>query len=442
MPAAATAPRLAIRGGSPLRTTPFPAYNPIGTEEKSAVQRVLDSGILSRYLGCWHDHFYGGSEVRALEEEWARFVGAKHAMAVNSATSGLYAAVGACGIEPGEEMIVSPYTMSASATAALVWNAVPVFADIEPTMFCLDPAAIERAITPRTKVIMVVDIFGLPYDAEAINAIARRHGLKVIEDTAQAPGALYRGRHAGTLGDLGVYSLNYHKHIHCGEGGVVVTDDDELAERVRLIRNHAEAVVGAKGTHDLRNLIGFNFRMTEIEAAVARCQLRKLPGLLKARQENCAYLAERIGAIPAISAQPLREDCTHAYYVQPFLFDAQRAGVGLRPFIDAVRAELPPAAQREAEGVLVGAGYVQPLYLQPLYQQRTAYGSKGCPWNAPWYDGQVSYEKGICPICEHLYDSGLFFHGYIYPPLERADLDDVAAAFEKVWNHRNELANS
>ncbi|MCP4706586.1 MAG: DegT/DnrJ/EryC1/StrS family aminotransferase, partial [candidate division Zixibacteria bacterium] len=208
--------KLAINGGSKVREKLFPAYKVIGEEEKEAVAKVLDTGMLSRYLGCWHDDFYGGEQVRALETEWAEYFGSKHAIAVNSCTSGLYCAVGAAGIEMGDEVIVSPYTMSASATAALIYNAVPVFADIEEDYFCLDVNSIEERITERTRAIIVVDIFGLPYDVEQINALAQKHDLVVIEDCAQAPGAKYKDKFAGTLGDIGIYSLNYHKHIHSG----------------------------------------------------------------------------------------------------------------------------------------------------------------------------------------------------------------------------------
>jgi len=262
-------------GGERVRKEKFPAYRPIGKEEEDAALRVIRSGVLSKYLGSWHEDFYGGPEVRALESEWAAYFNVKHAIAVNSATSALYCAVGAVGIGPGDEVIVSPYTMSASATAALIYNAIPVFADIEEDYFCLSPESVEKRITERTKAIIVVDIFGQPYDADRINAIAKTHGLYVIEDSAQAPGAKYKGKWAGTLGDIGIISLNYHKHIQTGEGGILVTDNDELAEKLRLIRNHAEAVVEAKGFSTLVNMIGFNYRMTEIEAAIAREQFKK-----------------------------------------------------------------------------------------------------------------------------------------------------------------------
>src|SRR3989442_9749923 len=196
------------------------------------------------------------------------------------------------GSRQGEEVIVTPGTMPASATWVLVGNAIPVFADIENETFNLDPFAIEARITPLTRAIVVADIFGHPADLDGIMVVARRHGLRVIEDAAQAPGALHKGRYAGTVADIGVFSLNYHKHIHTGEGGVCVTDDPRLAERLQLIRNHAEAVVGDKGVTDLTNMIGFNFRMTEIGAAIGTEQLKKL----KVFADERAAAAERLSA--------------------------------------------------------------------------------------------------------------------------------------------------
>ncbi len=430
--------KLAINGGAKLRTTPFPAYNTIGTEEEAAALRVLRSGKLSTFLGTWHDDFFGGPEVRALEAEWASYFGVRHAISVNSATSGLYAAVGACGISPGDEVIVSAYTMSASATAALVYGAIPVFADIEEEFYCLDPRSIESKITPRTKAIIVVDIFGQPYDAPAINALAKKHGLFVIEDTAQAPGAMLGGQYAGTLGDIGVFSLNYHKHIHSGEGGIIVTDDDRLADRLRLIRNHAEAVLSARGVQErseLVNMVGYNYRMTEIEASIAREQLKKLPSLLEKRLENTAYLNEKLAQIPCLAPTKIREGSRHAFYVHPLQFDAGIAGMHRNRFIDAVKAELPPTLLREESQVLLSYGYVKPLYLQPLYQERIAFGREGYPFSL----SDVTYEKGLCPITESMHFERLVTHEFMRPGMERSDMDDVVAAFQKVWNHKEEL---
>ncbi len=432
--------KLAVHGGAPVRTRPFPAYKVVGEEEKTAAVRVLESGVLSRYLGCWDEDFYGGTEVRAFEEEWAARFGVKHAVAVNSCTSGLYAAVGAIGAGPGDEIIVPPYTMAATATAPLIYGAVPVFADIEPDCFCIDPAAVEAAITPRTRAIMAVDLFGQPYDADAVNAIADKHGLVVIEDAAQAAGALHRGRHAGALARIGVYSLNYHKHIHTGEGGLVVTDDDRLAERVRLIRNHAEAVVEDMGMTDLVNMVGFNYRLTELQAAIGRSLLPKLDCLVRERQDNCAFLAEKMAQIPALVPPAVRAGCTHVHYMHTWRFLEERAGVPRDRFLEAVRAELPPSQGREREGALISGGYVKPLYLQPLFQKRIAFGSGGYPFAKPWYAGEVRYDKGICPVVERMHERELFTHELMRPGMTRGDLADVADAFAKVWEHRSALA--
>jgi dTDP-4-amino-4,6-dideoxygalactose transaminase len=269
--------------------------------------------------------------------------------------------------------------------------------------------------------------------------LARKHNLIVIEDAAQAPGAMYNGKYAGALGHVGVFSLNYHKHIHCGEGGVVVTDDDTIADRVRLIRNHAESVVGDKHETNLVNMVGFNFRMTEVEAAIARCQLKKLKLLLEKRQKNCRYIADKLREIPAIVPPLVRDNCTHAYYVHPFKFKEEAAGVSRDSFIEAVRAELPASVLREDEGPLISCGYVKPLYLQPLYQKRIAYGSMGFPFSRPTYEGTVSYEKGICPVTERMYEKELFIHELMHSAMGQADMDDLVKAFFKVWESRGEL---
>jgi len=426
---------LAINGGNPVRTKPFPAYITVGEEEKKAVCDVIDSGCLSKYLGTWHEQFNGGVQVQALEEEWADYFNVKHAIAVNSATSGLYCAVGASGVEPEEEIIVSPYTMSASATAPLIYNAIPVFADIESDYYCLDPEDIERKVTNNTRAIIVVDIFGQPYNVDAINAIAKKHNLVVIEDAAQAPGGMLAGKPAGTFADIGVFSLNYHKHIHSGEGGMVVTNNDDLAEKCRLIRNHAEAVVGGKGYHNLNNMIGFNYRMTEIEASIARIQLNKLSALNSKRFKNVSYLEKRLSGISGISMPKVRKDGKHAYYVHACQFDSKVAGVGRDNFINALRTELPYHQLREQEGVKLGAGYVKPLYLQPMFQNKIAYGTRGYPFSK----SNISYDIGICPVTERMHFYELFTHEFILPCMQKSDIDDVVLAFEKVWENRNLL---
>lgn len=433
--------KLAINGGEKVCKTKFPAYKVIGEEEKKAVERVFESSIFSRFLGCWHEDFYGGPEVQALEKEWAESFNVKHAIAVNSATSALYCAVASIGIEPGEEIIVSPYTMCASATAPLIYNAIPIFADIEEDYFCLDPKSIEEKITDKTRAIIVVDIFGQPYDVDKINTLAKKHNLYVIEDCAQAPGVKYKEKYAGTLGDIGIYSLNYHKHIHCGEGGIIVTDNDTLAEKLRLVRNHAEAVLSGKSESyavaDLVNMLGFNYRMTEIGAAIAREQLKKLPQLISERQKNVEYLNKYLSKIPCLEVAKVRKNSEHAYYAHTIKFNQKIAGIHRNEFIKALQAELMPMELRETEGIKLNGGGVKPLYLQHMFQKKIAFGSKGHPWST--FNSNVNYSKGICPVVENMYENILIIHEYMRPGMTKEDLDEVVKAFEKVWENIEEL---
>lgn len=414
--------KLALLGGNPVREHQFPRYNPIGESEKRAVMNVMESTVLSDYLGTWSPEFYGGYRVQKLEREWEAHFNIKHAVSLNSATSALYAAVGAAGVGPGDEVLVSPYTMTASVTSVLLWNAIPVFVDILPDTFCLDPEAVRKAITPRTKAIVVVDLFGHPFDADEIMAIAKEHNLMVIEDAAQAYGAMYKDRPAGTLADIGVFSLNYHKTIHCGEGGICVTNSDDLADRLQLIRNHAEVVVKDKGVLNIVNMIGFNFRMGEIEAAIASEQLKKVNELVDVRIEQANYLTDNIKCLPGITPPVVRPGARHGYYSYVVKYDSSIVGVSRSRFVEALRAE----------GIPSGEGYVSPIYLQPIYQERIAFGSMGCPFTCSYYKGNVNYEEGICPVTERMYEREVITHALIYEGITHSDLDDIVAAYKKV----------
>lgn len=422
---------LAIHGGTPVRTRPFPAYITIGEEEKRAVQEVLDSTVLSQFLGTWSPEFYGGPRVRALEEKWARYFGVQHAVSMNSATSGLYAAVGAAGVGPGDEVIVSPYTMSASAAGPLLYNALPVFADIDPDTFCITADTIRQRLSPRTRAIIVVDLFGQPAVTPAILALAREHKLVVIEDAAQAPGARDGDRYAGTMADMGVFSLNYHKTIHTGEGGVVVTDNADFAERLQLIRNHAEVVVKAKGTRNLVNLLGFNYRMGEIEAAIASVQLDRLEGLVQARVEAAEYLARHLQALPGLKTPAVQPGIRHGYYLYALRYARPAGGASRHAVAEALRAE----------GIPVSEGYVEPIYLEPMYQQRLLFGSGGCPFTcgcAP-HGQEISYAEGLCPVTERMHREELLYTPLCHAGMQRQDLDDVVQAFAKVMTRQHEL---
>jgi len=431
--------KLAIFGGNPVRTDPFPSYDVIGDEEKKAVMSVLDSGILSRFLGAWHDDFYGGPQVQAFEQEWAEITGVGHAVSVNSNTSGLYAAVGAAGVGPGDEVIVSPYTMTASATAALIFQGVPVFADIDPDTYCISAETILPKITSRTKAIIVVHIFGQTADMEPIMELARQFDIIVIEDCAQVPFAKYKSKPAGSIGDMGVFSLNYHKHIHTGEGGMVTTNSDYFAERLQLIRNHAEAVVANKGVSDITNMIGFNFRLGEIEAAIGREQLKKGQGLIRQRQDNVHYLEEKLDGLDGLTMPFVNSGSDHVYYKHTMDYDTSVTGISRDLILRALRAELPVTRKRESEGSLITAGYVKPIYLEPMYQSKIAFGPNGYPFTSPLYKGKVNYSLGVCPNVERAHFERVILHELMRPGMSKSDLDDVAMAFHKVWGALPEL---
>lgn len=273
----------------------------IGAEEKAAVMRVLDSGVLSGFIA---GELHGGPEVNALEEEWAEYFGFKHAVAMNSATSCLIAACGSVGISNGGKVIVPPLTMSATATCMLPWGGIPDFQDIEPDYFCLNPEGLEffgpdsRYGSYGTAAIITVDIFGQSSNPDLLETKEIMGGIPIIQDASQRP-------IPGGFGDIVVYSLNYHKHIHCGEGGVACTNDDTYAHQLRLIRNHGEC---ASGWDQWPPMVGWNFRLTEIQAAIAQVQLKKLPAEIQRRQE----LAK---TIPNLA--PVRPGFEHAWYLFP-----------------------------------------------------------------------------------------------------------------------------
>jgi len=415
---------LALFGGKPIRKTPYPPHVTTGKEEIKAAIRVLKKGILSDFEGSNNQWFLGGPEVKAFEKEWAKYFNVKYAVSVNSATSGLMAAVGAAGIGPGDEVITTPWTMAATAIAVVVYNAIPVFCDIETDTFCMSPVSLESKITPRTKAIIPVHIYGHPAEMDEIMAIAKRHSLVVIEDAAQSPGIKYKGKITGTIGDMGVSSLNCHKIIQTGEGGIVITNNKELARRLQLIRNHAEAVIATgMEVKSLVNMIGWNYRMNEIEAAIGREQLKKLKSLIERRKELVDYLTEKLLKYDGLLTPVIREGCEHSFYRYTLRLDDKKINIPAPRIVEALNAE----------GMDFYAGYT-PINLYPLYQKQVGFGGKGCPFKCPWYEGNIDYSIDSLPNVLHAMKWS-FSTEVIRPPLTFKDMVEIAYAFDKVWNN-------
>ncbi len=421
---------LALFGGKPVITEPLPHPALLGEADVAAATEVIRGQVLSGYIGAPGEAFMGGPRVRAFERQCAEYFGVKHAIAVNSWTSGLVCAVGAIGIEPGDEVITTPWTMAATATAILHWAGIPVFADIDRASFNICPDSVERLITPRTKAVIAVDIFGQSADMVRLREICNRHGLKLLNDCAQAPGALHHGQMAGTLADIGGYSLNYHKHIHCGEGGVLVTNDDSYARRLQLIRNHAEAVVKSEDPTELCNLLGHNFRMGEIEAAIAGVQLTHLKERVAQRQQAAAALNAGLSDLPGLATPAVLPGNTHAYYIYGLQLDTTRLGVDRERIAQALRAEGVP-------GVV---GSYQNLHLLPLFRHRIAYGTQGFPWKgAPGGDSSVTYGPGLCPVAEDLHSRSFLGLAMGQFGNDGQAVNLIVAAFQKVWSQLDTL---
>ena len=351
---------------------------------------------------------------------------------MNSATSCLFAAIGALNIGYGDEVIVSPYTMTACALAPIIYGAIPVFADIDPNTGCLDPKSIESLISKNTGAIIIVHQFGFPADMDKIMNIAQKNDIKIIEDCAQSHCAKYKEQYVGTFGDIGVYSLNVNKTIQSGEGGICVTNNSELAYRLQLIRNHGEAVVGPANYQNITNILGFNYRMTEICAAISRAQLKKLDFLTEKRLimvKKFKEILNNSSCFMPIDHEYARsgylKECFSTHYIVPFIYKNNIEGIDRSRIVEILNKE----------GLLFYQGYTKPLYLQPIYQQRTAFKG-GYPFKASEnLNLNQNYKQGICPQAEDMHFNKLILSEHIRPPQTLEDIEDIEKVFLKVFEN-------
>lgn len=415
--------KLAIKGGPKTREAPFPKHPIIGDEEKNQILDVLNSGNISTFVASPGEHFLGGKKIREFEEKFAAKMGAKYAVTFNSASSALHAAVVAVGVEPGQEVIVPPTTFTSTATSSLMHNAIPVFSDVKRDTFCLDPAKLGQALSPLSKAVIPVHLFGNACDMDEIMTFAKKNNLKVIEDCAQSPGAQYKSKTVGTIGDCGIFSFQESKNLMTGEGGMLITNDEDIARIAQMVRNHGEMIVPTLQNRTYKSeFLGWGYRMTELEAALGIAQLGKLDKYNDERIKLGTFLHDEINKIPGL--KHIKYDhVKHVYWVFGFSYDENKVGIPRDLFCDALRAE----------GIPCSAGYVKPLYLSPLYQERRAFAFKH-------YVGTAKYDKGICPVAESLYEKELVNTMICRPPATIEDMKYVIDAIHKIIDNKNELA--
>ncbi|WP_347338310.1 UDP-4-amino-4,6-dideoxy-N-acetyl-beta-L-altrosamine transaminase [Tumebacillus amylolyticus] len=392
--------KLALLGGTPVRTSVL-SYGQQWIEEQD-IQAVVDT-LKSPFITQ-------GPAIDAFELAVAESCGAKYAVAFTNGTAALHGAAFAAGIGPGDEVITSPITFVASSNCVLYMGGTPVFADIDPRTYNLDPEVVRGKITDRTKALIPVDFTGQPADMEAFRKLADEHGLVLIEDAAHSLGASYQGRKVGTLADMTMFSFHPVKHITTGEGGIIVTDSEEYAEKLRLFRSHGITREPSMLTkpeegpwyHEMHAL-GYNYRMTDLQAALGNSQMKRLDEFVARRREIVAAYDQAFAEFDGIVTPFQQEDTNSSWHLYILRFTRDKFTASRKEIFEALRAE----------GIGVNVHYI-PVYTQPYYQA-------------------LGYEKGLCPHAEALYEEIVTIP--LFPKMTSEDIEDVVRAIGKVHAH-------
>jgi dTDP-4-amino-4,6-dideoxygalactose transaminase len=369
--------KLALFGGPPACPHPWPTWPVFDNRERQLLNAVLESGK------WWY-----GERVREFEAAYAAFQGAKYAVSCTNGTTAIEMGLRALGVVEGDEVIVPPYSFVATASAVITIGAIPVFADIEPDSLNLDPGEVERRLTPRTRAIVPVHVGGRMADMDRLNALAARAGLRVLEDAAHAWGSQWDGRGAGTLGDCGTFSFQVSKNITAGEGGVLVTNHEELADLCRSFSHCGRRKNGPWYDHDF---LGSNLRLTEFQAAVLLAQLERLPDQLARREANAGHLDAALAGIPGIRRLPPAARMTRrSYHMVILRVEENVLGISRDRFLEALCAEGVPASK----------GWYQPLYRNRVFQDAHLGPAHGI--RSPLAAKGVRYDAVVCPVCERV----------------------------------------
>ncbi|MBI3920203.1 MAG: DegT/DnrJ/EryC1/StrS family aminotransferase [Armatimonadetes bacterium] len=401
--------RLALHGGEPVRTRPFTSGKKVGKDELKELVDVIDSGELFRW---------SGTKVGEFEKEFSALMGRRYAVASTSGTSAIHVAVGMVDPAPGDEIITAPITDIGSVIPIIYQTAIPVFADIDPETFNVDPADIEKRISPRTRAIMPVHLFGNPCDMDAIMEIGRRHGIPVIEDCSQAHLSEHNGRYVGTIGDIGTFSFQMSKHLTAGDGGVTITDGEEYGVRGMLFAD--------KGWHRAQfgprsyTLLGLNYRMNELTGAVLLAQTRRAREIVEARRKNGDLLTQLIQDAPHLRPQKVLPGCKTGYW---------NYGMVVAPNAPFTADEFAQAMG--AEGIGCGAHYIgKPIFLcHDALREKKLFGGSSFPFDHP-NARQVHYTEGICPTTEDVLNRMVNLTMSEF--FSTDDIEDMAKAIHKV----------
>jgi perosamine synthetase len=359
--------KLAVDGGTPIRTGPLPSVGnksgrDFGQEEMANLTEVMNSGTLFRY---------GGKFVVQLEQEFAGMLGLKHGIASTSGTSAIHIAIGAIQPNPGDEIITSPITDMGTLIGILAQNAIPVFADLDPKTYTVLPESIESLITEKTKAITPVHLFGQMADMDPILAIGRKHGIKVIEDCCQAYFSEYNGHLSGTMGDINCFSMQQSKHMTTGDGGITVTDNDDLSTRAKLFMD--KGWPREPGVPREYLFLGMNYRMNELTGAVASAQIKKVRGTVEKRRRIADAITKLIKDAPGVVPPHVREGCKHSWWLYALTID--------QSLMKCTPAEFALALSKE--GIPASVGYIgKPIFTTEIFQKQRAYGY-GCPFTCP-----------------------------------------------------------
>lgn len=395
------ASELALKGGTPVVPPgTVQSWPPLNQADREAVLAVFDSG-----------HLHGTSAPKALElqERWARYVGTKYALVTNSGTASLHMAVAAAELGPGDEVITSAFTYWSTAAAILHHNAIPVFVDIDPKTYTMDPALLEERINEHTRAILPVHIHGMVADMDPINEVARKHNLVVIEDACQAHGAEYKGTRTGALGDIGCFSCNRSKNLSGGEGGLWTTNNEDYLARAAKLREFGEVVLPTGPREYNAYGLGWMYRPHEFINAFILSQLDRLDENNGLRRQFAAYLTEQLADIPGFEGPYTPDYANPCYFSYVVTFRPDQLGLDLTP------EQWKQAAQKAlaAEGVGLGQWQTRPVPAQDVFKDRVGYG-KGCPWTCPFGRGDITYDEDY-PLTVDFIKAHAYLGG-VYPP--------------------------